>query len=134
MVKKKIIHTVGKKKRAIARLTVLPGEGKIIINNKDWKVYFNSPYYIQHAEDILNFGRSKLKKYDMIVNIHGGGIMGQLQAFETALGKAIIQLDPDIKPELEKFNRNAIVDDVRRVEPKKDRRRKARAKFQKSYR
>lgn len=129
----KIIASRGKRKRAIARVFVKTGgEGKIRVNGLDWKVYFNAPFYHIYMENILQKVERLIKNVDIDVNVHGGGIIGQLQAVTTGIARALIQLDYELKGKV--FDDNILKEDIRRVEPKKDRRRKARAKFQKSYR
>ncbi len=129
----KIIASRGKRKRAIARVFVkTKGKGNIKINGVDWKVYFNAPFYQAYFNSIINRAEKLIKNLDIDVNVNGGGIVGQLQAVTTGIARALIQLDYELKGKV--FEDSILKEDIRRVEPKKDRRRKARAKFQKSYR
>lgn len=130
----KIIVSRGKRKRAIARVFIkTDGEGKIKINGLDWKVYFNSPFYHLYFQNlILDRVPKLLKNLDIEVKVNGGGVLGQLQAVTTGIARGLTQLDYELKNKV--FDDSILKEDIRRVEPKKDRRRKARAKFQKSYR
>ncbi len=133
--KKKVAIAVGKRKRAIARAYVKEGNGRLRINKQSLNV-LNNKYLREFVLQPLNLIGSKVSKIDVDVNVKGGGVMGQLQAIRTAIARAVVKYfdDPKIAETMESFDRYLLGNDVRRVEPKKDRARKARAKYQKSYR
>ncbi|MEM0356430.1 MAG: uS9 family ribosomal protein [Candidatus Anstonellales archaeon] len=123
----------GKRKRAIARVTIkTKGKGNIMINGLDWRVYFESKFDQMYLQSIFDRVAKMLKNLDIDVNVSGGGKIGQLQAVATGIARGLVQIDPELKRTV--FDSSILKEDIRRVEPKKDRRRKARAKFQKSYR
>ena len=82
------------------------------------------------------FIANKLSKIDVSVNVKGGGVMGQIQAARTAIARALVEYfeDEGLAKKMYEYDRYLLGNDPRRVEPKKDRARKARAKYQKSYR
>ncbi|MCS7122505.1 MAG: mitochondrial small ribosomal subunit protein uS9m [Candidatus Micrarchaeota archaeon] len=128
-----IFQSRGKRKRAIARVYIKSkGEGKILVNGLDWKVYFNSPFDQMYFNSVFDRLAKTMKNFDIIVNVRGGGKIGQLQAVVTGIARGLVKIDPELKRNV--FDSSILKEDIRRVEPKKDRRRKARAKFQKSYR
>ncbi|HII38989.1 TPA: 30S ribosomal protein S9 [Candidatus Micrarchaeota archaeon] len=133
--KKKSKNTIarGKRKRAIARATVSEGSGILRVNGEAVHS-FNSPFFRQTiAEPLKFFDTSKL---DIKVTVTGGGTAGQAQAARTAIAKALVARsgDEETRRKLLEFDRTLLVEDVRRVEPKKFKGPKARARFTKSYR
>lgn len=128
-----ILQSRGKRKRAIARVYIKSkGEGKITVNGLDWKIYFDSPFDQMYFTSIFDRVAKMMKGLDIVVNVKGGGKIGQLQAVVTGIARGLVKMDPELKRNV--FDSAILKEDIRRVEPKKDRRRKARAKFQKSYR
>lgn len=136
--KKKAVLARGKRKRAIARATLTPGSGRILINGVDVKIIkpdimrelMLEPVKISpQAQGISNSS-------DIYVNVVGGGRSGQAQAVRTAIAKVIVNASggDSLKRAYMAYDRTLMVDDYRRVEPKKFLGPKARAKFQKSYR
>jgi small subunit ribosomal protein S9 len=134
--KKKVVLSRGKRKEAIARASVKEGKGNIRINGLDWRVYFPQRYHQMMIEEVLTLAPKKFSKVDIDINVQGGGVSGQLQAVRRAMATGLVEYygDEKLLDTFYDFDRSLIVEDVRRVEPKKDRQRKARAKFQKSYR
>lgn len=134
--KSKVALARGKRKESIARAAVSPGKGRYVFN----RVHFNA---IQNRfiKDIisepLNFlGPQVGGAIDIKVYVRGGGQMGQAQAARTAIAKALVEFtgDESLKNAYLEYDRSLLVEDVRRVEPKKYKGPKARARFQKSYR
>lgn len=126
-----VIHTIGRRKTAIARIYIQPGSGNIKINNKNYKEYFSTlplQYIINHALDISN---SK-DAYDINVNVEGGGITGQAEATRLAIARALVKINVENKPAL-KAN-GLLTRDPRMVERKKPGQKKARKRFQFSKR
>ncbi len=126
----------GKRKTAVARAVLVEGEGKISINNRDYKTLqmFNR----LKMEEPLRIAENILGKlnFDVAINVKGGGERGQVEAARIALSKAIVGFSKS--KELEKaflaYDRNLLVADVRRKETYKPGDSKARRKRQKSYR
>jgi small subunit ribosomal protein S9 len=133
----KIVHTVGKRKTAIARATAKEGKGRIRINNKPIEII--EPKYINAKlmEPIILAGDA-IENIDIDVVVKGGGIAGQMDAARTALGKAIVEFtgSMEIKDRYLEYDRTILVSDARRTEPHKPSKstKGPRAKRQKSYR
>jgi small subunit ribosomal protein S9 len=126
-----IINTIGRRKTAVARIYMQPGDGKITINKRDLEQYFT-------VETLQNVVKKPLElvnytdKFDIKANLDGGGIKGQAEALRLAISRAIIELEPEHRPVL-KMN-GFLRRDPRMVERKKPGQKKARKKFQFSKR
>jgi len=130
----KIIHTSGKRKSAIARATLRPGQGKIRINRMFLENY-SHPFLKLKIKEPLILAGEKAKEIDIDISVNGGGISGQAEAARLAIGRALAQYDKKLEKEFENYDRQLLVADVRRKETRKPgRHSKARAKTQKSYR
>ncbi len=128
------ITASGKRKTAIARVTLKPGNGKVKINNVPLSLY-KPELYRMRIEEPLILAEDVVKKLDISVNVHGGGIMGQTDAARTAIAKALSENTPKLKQKFLNYDRNLIVDDVRLKETTKPNTHgSARSKKQKSYR
>jgi small subunit ribosomal protein S9 len=134
--KKKAVIAKGKRKAAVARATLIQGSGRIIINGVDIKNVKPDVLrdLILEPVKIASQAQTLASASDIYVNIHGGGVSGQAQAARTAIAKVLSASDSSLKSMYMSYDRTLIVDDSRRVEPKKFLGRKARARFQKSYR
>ncbi|MBS3060306.1 MAG: 30S ribosomal protein S9 [DPANN group archaeon] len=140
MAKQTVVQTSGKKKTAVARLTLKPGVGDIKINGvplqqltpKAAQTIINEPIVI--AKDIL--GEDFAKQIDVQINTNGGGTMGQSFAARTALGAALTEYsqNDDLKKTYNAYDRTLLHSDTRVKESKKFLRKGARAKPTKSYR
>lgn len=124
-------NTSGRRKTAVARIYLAAGDGNITVNGKDYKVYFPTlplQYIVTQsllvAESLVNF--------DIKVNVQGGGVKGQAEAVRLAIAKALVELNPEVKPALRA--KGLMTRDDRMVERKKPGRRKARRRFQFSKR
>lgn len=127
-----------KRKQAIARASAGPGKGLIKINGYDITTIMPIEYREMMLEPV-NFNdttKGIASKMDIKVSVYGGGASGQTQAVRTAIAKAIVEFSgaESLKKDYMHYDRFMIVDDSRRVEPKKFKGPKARARFQKSYR
>ncbi len=126
----------GKRKESIARAHVSKGKGNIRINNRSLVSYVSNKYVREIVREPLRYLGPEALDIDVHVNVFGGGVLGQAQASRTAIAKALVAHFPDanLKDKFLAIDRSLLVEDVRRVEPKKYKGPKARARFQKSYR
>ncbi len=126
-----ITHTIGRRKTAVARVYVQPGNGSIKVNNKDYKEYF--PTLPLQNLLLQAFDLSKTKdQYDVNVNVFGGGFNGQAEAIRMAVARALCKINAEHRPVL-KAN-GLMTRDPRMVERKKFGQKKARRRFQFSKR
>ncbi len=126
-----VINTIGRRKAAIARLYLNDGKGKITINHKDYKEYFPTEqlqYIVQQPLTLLEL----TGKFDIRVNLDGGGFKGQAEAIRLAIARALVKINPDDKAALRA--NGFITRDSRVVERKKPGQPKARKRFQFSKR
>ncbi len=126
-----VIHKIGRRKTAVARVYVAQGSGNITVNKKDVQDYFSTgtlQYKVRQPLNLTGNGES----FDIKVNVYGGGITGQAEAIRLALSRAMVELDAEnrgtLKPE------GLLTRDPRMVERKKFGQKKARKKFQFSKR
>jgi small subunit ribosomal protein S9 len=131
----KIINTSGKRKTAIARATLKAGKGMIRVNSVPLEVYGSDVTRMKISEPLLLVPNA-IHGIDVIIDVAGGGVMGQAEAVRTALARGILQWhnDPQIKDIYLTYDRTLLVNDSRQKEAKKPHGRGARKKFQKSYR
>ncbi|KAA6307374.1 30S ribosomal protein S9, partial [termite gut metagenome] len=94
-----VINALGRRKRAIARIYVSEGTGKITINKIDISQYFPSSILQYVVKQPLNT-LSVAEKYDIKVNTYGGGFTGQSQAVRLAIARALVKINPEDKPAL----------------------------------
>lgn len=123
--------TVGRRKAAVARANVKAGSGAITVNGKDYKVFFANEYMQNKVEAPLKVTETE-GKFDISINVFGGGIKGQAEAVSLAIARAIIIDNAEKRPELKKAK--LLRRDARKVERKKTGLRKARKKEQFSKR
>lgn len=129
MEKQKI--TVGRRKEAVTRVFLSKGEGKIIINDKDYKVYFPLVYLQNQVELPLKVIEA-VDKFDIKINATGGGVKGQAEAAKLGIARALLLVNPEFRPVLKAAG--LLMRDPRSVERKKPGRKKARKSFQFSKR
>ncbi|MDX9812428.1 MAG: 30S ribosomal protein S9 [Bacteroidales bacterium] len=125
------INAIGRRKAAVARVFLSDGKGKITVNDRDYKEYFGAEtlqYVVTQPLVVLD----AVEKYDIKVNLDGGGVKGQAEALRLGITRALIEIDPDNKSIL-KAN-GFTTRDPREVERKKPGRPKARKRFQFSKR
>lgn len=130
MVKNIAIGT-GRRKTATARVFLREGSGKIVVNGKDVKEYFDTDEQIRVVNQPL-LVTSSANKYDVLINVVGGGMNGQAAACLHGIARALTQVDPDNHTSL-KAN-GYLTRDSRMVERKKYGQRGARRRFQFSKR
>ena len=126
-----LINAIGRRKAAVARVYLGQGKGNITINDRDFKEYFPDAILQYIVEQPLNL-LSAAQKYDIKVNLDGGGIKGQAEALRLAITRALIKIDETNKPKLKEAG--FTTRDPREVERKKPGRPKARKRFQFSKR
>jgi len=133
----KIVHTVGKRKTAIARATAREGKGRIRVNKVPIELFGPKYLNMKLMEPIILAG-DVINTMDIDITVKGGGVAGQVDAVRTALGKAIVEFtgSMEIKKKFLEYDRTLLVSDARRTEPHKPSRstKGPRAKRQKSYR
>jgi small subunit ribosomal protein S9 len=126
-----VINALGRRKAAVARIFLSDGKGKITVNGRDYKEYFGAEtlqYVVTQPLVLLN----ATDKYDIVVNLDGGGVKGQAEALRLGITRALIKIDEESKKAL-KAN-GFVTRDPREVERKKPGRPKARRRFQFSKR
>mgnify|MGYP002508101591 CR=1 FL=1 len=126
-----VINALGRRKAAIARVYVSEGAGKITINGCDLEVYFPSSILQYVVKQPLN-KLGVAEKYDIRVNLDGGGFKGQAEALRLAIARALVKINPEDKAALRA--EGFMTRDARVVERKKPGQPKARKHFQFSKR
>ena len=126
-----VIHKIGRRKTAVARVYVSKGKGNITVNKKDVNTYFPTATLQYKVNQPLALTDNE-GNFDVKVNVFGGGVTGQAEAVRLALSRAMCELSEDnrgvLKPE------GLLTRDPRMVERKKFGQKKARKKFQFSKR
>lgn len=132
---KKVIHTSGKRKTAIARGKFRAGKGRVRINKSPVELYDPELARLKIQEPLTLAG-DLLDKIDIDVRVVGGGVMGQAEAARMVIAKGLVQWtsDMELKEKFNQYDRTMLVGDPRRSEPKKYGGPGARARKQKSYR
>ena len=123
--------TVGRRKTAVARVKLVQGTGKIVVNKKPFETYFPLATLRQEVTDPLRVTNTAAK-YDITANVEGGGPTGQAGAVRLGIARALIILDDDCRAVLR--NAGLVTRDPRMVERKKYGQKKARKRFQFSKR
>ena len=126
-----MVNALGRRKSAVARIFVTEGTGKITINSKDLQDYFPSSILQFIVKQPLT-KVDAVEKYDIKVNLNGGGFTGQSQALRLAIARALVKINPEDKKALR--SEGFLTRDAREVERKKPGRPKARRRFQFSKR
>jgi small subunit ribosomal protein S9 len=124
-------NAVGRRKEAVTRVFLTRGEGKITINDKDYKQYF-SLVYLQNQVELPLKTVEGLDKYDVKINAAGGGIKGQAEAAKLGIARALLEVNAEFRPALKAAG--LLRRDPRSVERKKPGRKKARRSYQFSKR
>lgn len=128
---KNIYYATGKRKTAIARTWLIPGSGRVTINDRPLEEYFKVESARMESMQPLTLTNT-LESYDVRVRVLGGGISGQAGAIRHGITRALIQVDPDYRAPLKKAG--FVKRDPRAKERKKYGQRGARARFQFSKR
>ncbi len=125
------VNAVGRRKAAVARVIVKEGSGNITINKRALEKYFPSSilqYIVKQPLSVLEVA----EKYDIFVNLDGGGYKGQAEALRLGIARALVKINPEDKSILRKHG--FMTRDPRSVERKKPGQPKARKRFQFSKR
>lgn len=131
MEKENVYYATGKRKTAIARTWLRPGNGVITINNRKLEDYFPTEAQRLVLQQPLGMTQN-LSSFDITVKVRGGGISGQVGAVRHGITRALIHFDADLRPSLKKAG--FVKRDPRMKERKKYGQRGARARFQFSKR
>lgn len=126
-----VTNAIGRRKSAVARIFLTPGKGSILINDRDLANYFplgTLQYIVRQPLELLG----ATDKYDIKVNLQGGGTKGQAEALRLAIARALVKVNGEDKSALRQAG--FVTRDPREVERKKPGQKKARKRFQFSKR
>jgi small subunit ribosomal protein S9 len=121
----------GRRKKSVARVRLVPGNGKVVINKREIENFFGLETLIVIVNQPLVLTATK-DKFDVLVNVHGGGFTGQAGAIRHGIARALVKSDEALKPELKKAG--FLTRDPRMTERKKPGLKKARKASQFSKR
>ena len=111
-----LVQATGRRKRAVARVRVRPGEGRVVINGRDIEDYFPSPTHRSHATEALRVTDTG-SVYDVDATISGGGLTGQAGALSLGIARSLEALDGDCREKLKRAG--LLTRDPRKKESKK---------------
>ena len=94
-------QAVGRRKKAIARVRLVPGDGKVVINGRDIDNYFGLETLKMTVRQPLALTNSE-GRYDVLVNVYGGGLSGQAGAIRHGIARALVKADPELRPAVKK--------------------------------
>ena len=126
-----VINTLGRRKTSVARVYLSEGTGIVTVNKKDLNEYFSTEVLLGKVKQPFEITEN-VDKYDVKVNVKGGGINGQAEAIRLGISKALVEINAEWKPALKA--EGLMTRDPRMVERKKPGQKKARKKFQFSKR
>jgi small subunit ribosomal protein S9 len=124
-------YGTGKRKNAVARVYLRPGSGQVVINHRDIETYFPSATLRHRVSQPLIHTETK-DKFDIYINVRGGGVSGQAGAVRHGIARALVEYNGDLRTPLKRAG--FLTRDAREVERKKYGRKKARKRFQFSKR
>ena len=116
MATKPLTQTTGRRKEAVARARLRPGNGTHTINGKAFDSYFTTAMQRMTVTEALRVTESE-SSYDIDATMHGGGISGQAGALRMAIARSLVEIDPEARPALKKAG--LLTRDPRRKESKK---------------
>jgi small subunit ribosomal protein S9 len=128
---KELYRGTGRRKTAVARVRLIPGEGKITINGRDYTEYFPRPIYQARVSEPLKALEAG-NRYDVVVQVHGGGSTGQADAVRHGIARSLAEESQEARAELK--GAGLLTRDARAVERKKYGLKKARKRPQFSKR
>ena len=126
-----VTNALGRRKTAVARVYIKEGSGNILVNKKDYKVYFPTGILQSMVKQGLEVTETG-ERFDIVANLSGGGITGQAQALRMGIARALCEINPEFRPALKA--KGLLTRDPRMVERKKPGQKKARKRFQFSKR
>ena len=94
-------QAVGRRKKAIARVRLVPGDGKVVINGRDIDNYFGLETLKMTVRQPLTLTNLE-GRYDVLVNVYGGGLSGQAGAIRHGIARALVKADPELRPAVKK--------------------------------
>ena len=94
-------QAVGRRKKAIARVRLVPGDGKVVINGRDIDNYFGLETLTMTVRQPLAL-TNREGRYDVLVNVYGGGLSGQAGAIRHGISRALVKADPELRPAVKK--------------------------------
>ena len=94
-------QAVGRRKKAIARVRLVPGDGKVVINGRDIDNYFGLETLKMTVRQPLALTTLE-GRYDVLVNVYGGGLSGQAGAIRHGIARALVKADPELRPAVKK--------------------------------
>ena len=124
-------NAVGRRKAAVTRVFITKGEGKVTINDKDYKTYFPL-VYLQNQVELPLKTIEAADKFNVVINATGGGVKGQAEAAKLGIARALLEVNPEFRPALKAAG--LLHRDPRVVERKKPGKKKARRSYQFSKR
>ena len=124
-------NAVGRRKEAVTRVFIAKGEGRITVNDLDYKAYFPQ-VYLQNQVEMPLKAVDAVGKYDIQINATGGGKKGQAEAAKLGIARVLVELNAELRPTLKQAG--VLRRDPRGVERKKPGRKKARRSYQFSKR
>jgi small subunit ribosomal protein S9 len=124
-------NAVGRRKEAVTRIFLSKGDGKIIVNNKEYKKYFTL-VYLQNQVELPLKTIQAMDKFDVKINAAGGGLKGQAESAKLGIARALLEVNAEFRPALKAAG--LLKRDPRSVERKKFGKKKARRSFQFSKR
>jgi small subunit ribosomal protein S9 len=95
------VQSTGRRKEAVARVRLRTGDGKIVINGREVEDFFPNPTHRMILSEPLRLTQTE-EVYDVDVTIHGGGVTGQAGAVRLGIARALIELDPELRPVLKR--------------------------------
>jgi small subunit ribosomal protein S9 len=127
----KVYHAIGKRKTSVARIWMKPGQGDIMINDRKAEEYITRESGRELIKQPLEI-TDTIGKYDIAVNVRGGGVLGQAGAIRHGISRALVSINPEFRLPLKKAD--LLTRDPRMKERKKYGQPGARARFQYSKR
>ncbi|MEM5776857.1 MAG: 30S ribosomal protein S9 [Candidatus Aenigmatarchaeota archaeon] len=120
MKENEIIFATGKRKTSVARATLKAGEGKVLINNVPLDIY-EPEFGRLRIREVFLLADKTADKYDIKVNVRGGGVSSRVDAIRQAIAKALVEAtkSEELKRRFLDFDRSLLVYDFRRTEPHK---------------
>ncbi|MBU1230393.1 MAG: 30S ribosomal protein S9 [Proteobacteria bacterium] len=124
-------YGTGKRKNAVARTRIFQGTGQIVVNGRPYEDYFPRKTLQMIVQQALKLTKT-MDKFDIKINVAGGGVSGQAQAVRHGISRALLEMDPELRGTLKRAG--FLTRDARKKERKKYGQKGARARFQYSKR